>query len=226
MTGPESDDRELTAAQEEAVRRHLVAARYTEPVPGDVAERLDRVLAGLQSERSPTTTVVDLASRRRRRTARLLVAAAAVVVAGVGIGQIVDSDFGGGQSDSASTADLGAEAPEAATSDSPGNGAGDDRSPVSPTAGLSLPVVRDGQLRDAAARYSSPSAYEVDRTNVDLLMRSCVTAASDERVLPVSYHGHLAALLYHGPHDDVQRVDLYRCADGSTLVASVVIPAP
>ena len=51
MTEPESNPPELSPAEEDAVRRHLAAARHTEPMPDAVAERLDRVLVGLADER-------------------------------------------------------------------------------------------------------------------------------------------------------------------------------
>ena len=60
--------RELTPAQDEAVRRLLADARHDEPVPPEVAARLDDALAGLRAERAAATAdVVPL--RRRRRAA-------------------------------------------------------------------------------------------------------------------------------------------------------------
>ena len=112
MNEPESNPPELTPAEEDAVRRHLAAARHTEPMPDAVAERLDRVLVGLADERTRPVSqpavppVTDLAARRRRRRGvQLLVAAAAVVVAGVGISQLPGpgSDDAGGDAASSLT---------------------------------------------------------------------------------------------------------------------------
>ena len=81
-------DPDLTPAEEQ-VRRLLADARHDEPMPADVADRLDRVLADLQGESRRTPAPIDLAARRRRRVARnVLVAAAAVVVVGVGIRRV------------------------------------------------------------------------------------------------------------------------------------------
>jgi hypothetical protein len=114
---PQSED--LTP-EEERVRRLLADARHTEPVPDDVAARLDAVLADLRrdvpvSENpgsgdfvagdpvSATERPIDLAAARRRRKLRSgLIAAAAVVVLGVGINQIVDPG-GSGSEDASST---------------------------------------------------------------------------------------------------------------------------
>lgn len=92
---------------QDAVRRLLAGARHEEPVPDDVAARLDAVLDRLSEGESPG--VVDLDAHRRRRRARnLLVAAAAVVVLGVGLSQVdrgaepatsTASDAGGDGSD-------------------------------------------------------------------------------------------------------------------------------
>ena len=81
-------DPDLTPPEEQ-VRRLLADARHDEPMPDDVADRLDRVLADLQDESRRTPAPIDLAARRRRRIARnVLVAAAAVVVVGVGISRV------------------------------------------------------------------------------------------------------------------------------------------
>ena len=63
---------ELTPEQESAVRRLLAEARHDEPIPADVAARLDRVLAGLTRDEPGApgvAPVIDLAARRRRRNA-------------------------------------------------------------------------------------------------------------------------------------------------------------
>jgi hypothetical protein len=103
-----SDDANLTPEQEADVRRLLAEARHDDPLPPDVATRLDRVLAQLAAgdpDLDPAQ-VVELASRRRHRAASLLVAAAAIVAVGVGIGQVLPT--GGSDSGSADSADAAA----------------------------------------------------------------------------------------------------------------------
>ena len=104
-------DTPLTPAQDEEVRRLLADARHDEPMPPEVAARMDRVLDDLAAEPSRRAPVVDLAARRRR-VSSLLVAAAAVVVVGIGIGQV----GGGGDDDSPESSSAGdaggVEAPE------------------------------------------------------------------------------------------------------------------
>lgn len=134
----------LDPRAEAALRRALADARHSDPVPVDVAARLDDVLARLR-EGEAAAPVVDLEARRRRRSAtRLLVAAAAVVVVG-GVGARV---FGPGPSgsdastgSSASSADSGSsrtdgdpqrEAAGGAAAESPMDS--DDRSPLDPQA--------------------------------------------------------------------------------------------
>jgi hypothetical protein len=116
---------ELSPEQEADVRRLLAQARHDEPVPDDVAARLDDVLAGLVADEgvddlevfesdsgSSPGPVTDLAAarHRRRKAGRLLLAAAAVVVAGVAVGQNLDGVQGG----DADSADAGGDAPAAA----------------------------------------------------------------------------------------------------------------
>lgn len=83
-------DQPLTP-DEDAVRRALAAARHSDPLPTDVASRLDATLAGLVAERRALEPEAPPASGgssggvvvplRRRRRPGLLLAAAAVVVA-------------------------------------------------------------------------------------------------------------------------------------------------
>jgi hypothetical protein len=94
--------------------------REPEPLPDDVADRLDDVLAGLVAERagtatrpadSPAVVPLDRARRRRRRGAQVLVAAAAVVVGGWTVSNL---DLGSGTSgDDASGSGGGSAAPQA-----------------------------------------------------------------------------------------------------------------
>ncbi len=103
MSDHDEPDQTLTPEQDARVRRLLADARHTDPMPGDVVARLDRVLAGLADEPARAATVVRLADRRRRAT-RLLVAAAAVVAVGFGGSQLLDGFGGSGAGDHASPA--------------------------------------------------------------------------------------------------------------------------
>ena len=116
------EERELPPEQEAAVRRLLAEARATEPVPADVAARLDRVLTGLgEEQRFPAVATGHVVAPpwRRRRATVVLVAAAAVVAIGVGLGQLGSnqSNDGGDAGGSADTAVNAERAPEAASED-------------------------------------------------------------------------------------------------------------
>lgn len=84
------------------IRRLLAEARTDEPVPDDVAARLDATLAGLREER--LAPVVPL----RHRLGRVLVAAAAVVAIGAGGIGIAQLDRDAGSADRTSSADKAA----------------------------------------------------------------------------------------------------------------------
>lgn len=112
MPAHQPDRPDLTAAQERAVRDLLAGARHTEPLPDDVASRLDATLGELAAERAAGTSsetsdapdapaVVSLARRRRRRVGLGLVAAAALVVGGVAVTEVVPQTTSGGGSESA-----------------------------------------------------------------------------------------------------------------------------
>lgn len=85
----------MTPEQEDRVRR-VLASTPAEPMPPEVTQRLDDVLAGLvahsrpagaaHDERAETGVVVDLERRRRQRWPRVLVAAATVSLLAYGVG--------------------------------------------------------------------------------------------------------------------------------------------
>jgi len=112
------------------LRGLLADARASDPMPRDVADRIDDVIAGLSAERAGKVTP----TRRSRTGQRLLVAAAAVVVlgaGGVGLSQVLGDNLSGNDdlatADKAASADGGSVAPESATAgrdNTPGTGSG------------------------------------------------------------------------------------------------------
>jgi len=237
MTEPE-----LTPAQEDVVRRHLAAARHTDPMPGDVADRLDRVLAGLRDEPAdpsaaektgPTeqhAPVIDLAARRRRRLTQGLVAAAFVVVAGVGVSQLAGQPGGDSSADNGVSGSAGYQ--EGSTrgsltpnpANAPGTGEKLDKS---------LPVVRPDHFRADVLRLSRDlSSYDTagppkptsPGDTVNGVALPCVTAGTGEAVISVSYRELVAALLYRRPVADSRVVELYLCGN-QTPVKRTTVPA-
>lgn len=103
------DDLPLDSRDDEAVRRLLAAVGGERPaLPGDVAARLDDVLADLAADPGAAprgnAVVTSLSDRRRRRWPQVLVAAAAVGVLGVAVGTLADQDQGAGGSAASSGA--------------------------------------------------------------------------------------------------------------------------
>lgn len=85
----------MTPDQEEQVRRALASVPPAQPVPPEVAARLDARLADLVAERESASadrgTVEGGDTSRRRRWPAVLVAAALVGVVGVGVGTVLDN---------------------------------------------------------------------------------------------------------------------------------------
>ncbi|QCW52317.1 hypothetical protein FE634_21190 [Nocardioides dongxiaopingii] len=242
---------EATPEQQAHVRRLLAKARHTEPLPPEVAQRLDGVLGQLVSEGPraidppppPGPAPVDeLAARRRRRVTGLLAAAAAVVVVGVGIGQLTDLS-GGSDSDDSGGADVssaGSAADEDGAADVP------ERQPQAPgevpsqepsgpppqLAGARPPNVSADFATDAARlrpRAVVPSAAGTVVTGADLSddpMFVCdPTPAGPGLLLAVRYDDRPAVLAYRPARGDTQPVELLRCGTGDVL-RSTVLPAP
>lgn len=208
---------------EELVRRLLAEARHGEPMPGEIADRLQRALdalGGQHSERPETTTLVPagaatpvraIADRRGRRRLLLgVLAAAAVVVIGAGVGRAWQeaSSPGGGASASSdaagSAADRTAEAAPQASGSSGGSG---------------------GVTPDPGARLRA--AYEAlgVRPWPHGARSSCAVAAGPGRRVVVASDGGPALLVLRPVVGDRQPVDLLAC-DTGRLLRSATLPAP
>ncbi len=238
------EERELPPEQEAAVRRLLSDARATEPVPADVAARLDRVLVGLGEERLPASSTghVVAPAWRRRRAAVVLVAAAAVVAVGVGLGQLDgiqpssdDADAGGGAGDAAVNAER---APSAQNED---GAEGDDEGVPSekpstsyaqaPTAGPVGRVRADRFTADVNQLRRAIPDNAADGEFVQLPGKQlppgyvvtdrafdCAAAPWGFGVLvPVFFDGTPGVLAYRPVTGESQIVELLRCGTGESL---------
>lgn len=238
-----SDERDLTPEQEARVARLLADARADEPIPPEIAARLDRVLQGMAGEhvlRADETPapVVNLAARRRRRVVTLLAAAAAVVVAGVGVGQLVNSQDNG-DSGSAGTAaensdDGGGsndrEFAEAAPEDAPPPMSNDQLralgEPARMTSGSFAEQVRKLQDRPGVRAYESSGQMGGRDLAAKEMDFSCGPAEYGVgKLMAVRYNGMPAVLAYRPPAGDTQVVDLMQCGSGD-LMRSTTIPLP
>lgn len=222
------------------VRRLLADARHTEPMPDDVAARMDRVIARLGDESpaaapapSAAGTVIPIAAHRRRRAAALLAAAAAIVVGGVVVSQVVHP------SSSSSTA---SEAPAAGSYDKDsakgqdlhGNQSlsGGDQTQSPGPGGTEIRhgrvVVRPqyfayDALRGRRLLTSHPehakTADQLDRLQV------CGVLTKRAHAVPAEYEKAPAALLYRRPRGGSQIVDLVVCGSDRPI-RSATLPAP
>jgi hypothetical protein len=224
--------------REEQVRRLLADARHTEPVPDDVAARLDAVLTDLgrsdgplgeqpappAGPRATTDQPADqpadqLAAARRRRNVRTwLVAAAAVVAVGIGIGQL-DLGSGSGEDSSAggSSADTGTStrrAPSAA-----------EAAPAFPPDAVRLHA--DGFARDVRrlAGLAAPGGSSSGDLTPGPARGACRPRPPGVgRSLAVRYDGAPGVLVLRPPRGDSRVVDLYLCG-GADPVRSITLPA-
>lgn len=164
-------DPDPTTADEQ-VRRLLADARHTEPLPDDVAARLDQVLTDLAGERRDAghtdrsvAVAASLAAARRRRTARnLLVAAAAVVAIGYGLNS-VDLTVSDGDGGSAVTADAGGDAgavPSGASAEREGSASDELKGDAAAESPGAFEADRDGLVTGSLA-YGAPVRLSSDR---------------------------------------------------------------
>jgi hypothetical protein len=233
-------------AEQVEVSRLLAAVsgpRSTEPMPPEVATRLDDVLAGLVAERGFTPAgVTDLSSRRRRRWPALLVAAAAVSVVGLGVGNVLDQGGagmeavtaeGGSAPETLESADgagaaAGEEAPQATTDRKPAEDSAELPQPLDGSvAGLAdLPRLRRDSLTVDVQRIEDFGLDGSSRTQ-SARRRACVQpelGAGDEWV-SVRLDGDPAVLVLRAPDGGRRTAEVFGCDDGHTPVAETAVEA-
>jgi hypothetical protein len=224
----------LSPEDDARIRRLLAEARHTEPMPADVAARLEDVLADLNTERSKEPApVVDLAARRRRTAASLLVAAAAVVVVGVGLGQVLP-DLRGSSADQATSS---GEAPSAESAASDAGGAQAERrpaaSPVVPAPSAERAAAAPVRIRAAhfgadvqRARSKEGTSGSDDNTMGMFMAPVCpVGDVGPGTAIAATYDGTPAYLVLRPPAGDSQVVDLYVCGTDEPA-RTITLPVP
>lgn len=237
---------------EEQLRALLAEARLDEPMPADVAARLDGVLADLGADRAAVATPLpDRAAARRRRRRSLVLAAAAAVAIGVG-GTQVDLSGGGGADSGVTAHDGGAarsqtESQTESQAESYPESQPESQADSAGAATLAAAPValRSGSFERDVRHYLSPlssgdlSVPRPDRLTKDERAarsgRGTMTspyAASCSRVdagrgrqLPAEYDGRPAVLVLRPAAAGVRRVDLYLCGSAEP-VRSTSVPAP
>lgn len=230
----DADAAAAAAADSLAVRRLLAEARLDEPMPDDVAARMDDVLAGLgplqglpssRTSAPAAENVVPIAAHRRRKVAGLMVAAAAVVAGAVVLGPHLPSSPGSGSATSAGGSSASNLAGDSASPGSApelgntGNDSGLQSSPNAPEA-----PVRSGRLvvRD---RYFTADARQgrrlldraSERGQVIAPVRGCSGVPDLHDAVAATYRGAPAALVYRDPEGSSQVVDLYVCGSGDPV---------
>ena len=226
-----SDD-ELSPETEAALRALLAEARVDEPVPHDVAARLDAALTDLREERRTTggASVVPLHAHRRRTATRLLVAAAAIVVGGVGFHAIRSSTTG-------TAADSGGQAlSESRDTHAKTEAGGADNGQLpQPSAPLSNSTDLAGG-RGVVTLRKAHFATDVERVLLsDTLFQAPSQSARSEGCgarhlgrgvrLDALYGRARGVLVVRAPRGDTQVADLYLCGT-SEPARSVTLPTP
>lgn len=231
-------DDELDRAGHDAVRRLLADARHTDPMPVDVAARMDAALAGLAQEASadepaPSRVpgdlppITPLATHRRRKAATLLLAAAAIVVGGVVVQQL-HAPHGPSAASSADGGTASSRVPPSEFASGSDSRAAAPTTPSTHPGPLHLvhgrPVIRPRHF--SADALSATRAKDQAQRNeaVDTCVPSDL-GGHHGRLLPVSYHHAPAVLLLHRPQGATQVVDLFLCGHASPT-RSVTLALP
>jgi hypothetical protein len=209
------------------VRRLLAAARHDEPMPSDVASRMDDVLAGLRDEPVRRDDVVPISAARRRKVGALLVAAAVVVVGGAVVAPHLP---GGGSAAPTSAADSGG---STKSSELGNSGKAPPAGPASPDASQSLTQMDRLELRDGRV-VVHPRRFSVDalrsrsllpQADAAARLGDCAAVPQHDDVLAARYRRAPAALVFRQARGGSQVVDLYICGSPRPI-RSATLPAP
>jgi hypothetical protein len=197
---------------EELVRRLLAEARHDEPMPADVAARLEGVLDDLAAERRPADVPVPPRrvhdARRRRRWAVGLVAAAAAVAA-IALVPRISLTSGDGAGSNASSSDAGGASSKAVRGEVP-----EVRRET-----LAADVRRTVRgLRVPGAGLAAPSPAPQDFTCAD-------ADWGPGNATPVRLDGRAAMLVLRPATGRRQVADVLECGT-ARVIASVTVPAP
>jgi hypothetical protein len=229
---------ELTPEQESQVSRLLAEARHDGPMPAEVGERLDRVLADLTRDApgAPAVApVVDLAARRRRRNAAAVLAgAAAVIVAGFAVGQVIDVGSGG-SADNASSG--GAVSAERGASDQASKPPGTREQPSDSGDSVPTPAAADllrlrsthleHDLRTQLGAVNGTSASAGSEKHVFAAL-SCEPAPASKfglgELFPALFDDQPAVVALRPPAQGRQQADVLSCDTAATL-ATASLPA-
>ena len=212
----------------------LADARHDQPVPPEVAARLDAALAELRSTPAsgaedpdttapdtldPDTTAPDTTHPTvvplRRRVSRVLLAAAAVLAIGYGATQVLPKGSmsdSGGDNGSASTAD-NAEAPQAES----GGGAGALAGTPPPVTDLGIaglrPIDPAALDRDLARlrRESARSEQFAGTRGTDMVRCGPADPVPGARYVGAAYNGRPALVVYLPVQNGRQTVELFLC---------------
>jgi hypothetical protein len=221
------------------VRRLLADARHTEPIPADVADRMDEVLSGLRSEGEPVhvAEVIPLDAQRRRRAAGLLAAAAVIVVGGVVAAQQLP--LGSAPQSAGSSADRATPGLTSGNGNSAQGTTGPEHQPTPQDSGGRSPEplrTKAGGLLVRARHFSADAlagrqvldgvgATTTDGLKLANVSPRCLRPPADSQVVRATYRRAPAALVYHAPAGSTQVVDLFVCGTARP-VRSVTLSTP
>jgi hypothetical protein len=214
-------------SEEDQIRRLLADARHTDPIPPDVADRMDGVIADLGADHPVRATVTDLAAARRRRRLRtLLVAAAAVAVVGIGVDQLRGADLSRSD-DSASSADSA----DSAGGRAEASGDAGAEQPRPQELDEAVPIASDRFARQIAQlqRGATETTTEEARKDADRYTRlqgeRCrLPDLGDGRAVVVQYDGGPGVVVFRPLSGATQVADLFLCGR-EDVVRSVTLPA-
>jgi hypothetical protein len=226
---PDPDESDLTPEELE-VRRLLADARHDEPMPADVAARLDRVLADLGDTPAPSPHPLrdHDAARRRRHRRNLVLAAAAVVVLGFGASRLDlsstdDADSAGSSAADSSTSQEQSEA---------GGRAGDAPMAQAPSptplrldsGAFERQVERYADQRKLAKDADLGAAVEAAPYD-DFAAPTCSLGdVGRGRQVAARYDGQPAVLVVRPASGGERQVDLFLCGTDEPL-RSTTVPA-
>ncbi|NYG59392.1 hypothetical protein BJ980_002315 [Nocardioides daedukensis] len=217
----------MTDPSDDAVRRLLAGARHDEPIPTDVADRMDAVIDRLSAERdrSDDNEPIPL---RRRRVPQFLLAAAAVAAIGFGLSQT----SGAGPDASEQGAGRAGDSVTSQEQDQGDHKAGSSSTP-NPAQSGALPILQtlDAESLDSLRKAPTSLSDETYSQKSSGAAGGCLSgevaanldSAADVRA--ASYRGQRVAVIFTERDQGGYLAEVHACSGARTPLATLVVPA-
>lgn len=214
----------MTDPQDDAVRRLLADARHDQPMPPQVAARMDRVIADLTADRSsPGNPAPDrVVPLHRRRLPAFILAAAAVLAIGFGVSQMIPTSSDQDAATNAESSSARESEEDKAAGDSADKGQPESLVDELTAAVSALPELVEFDAQSLAGLRGSPELVASLREQVEEQAQGCgpLTLRQGSEVRYARHKSSLLVVVFTDGAGSMGQAEVYPCSSAQPRVAS------